>query len=119
MSRMYDIRVEISGFEAKAVQKIKDAANELWDFEWDDIGPKANELWDFEWDDIGPKLSPVLCGQGQCNLGGGKTDYTFSKELTREIFKANGKPCKILINTTDLDDLPTDSYEFNENSKLD
>jgi len=104
MSRMYDIRVEISGFEAKAVQKIKDA---------------ANELWDFEWDDIGPKLSPVLCGQGQCNLGGGKTDYTFSKELTREIFKANGKPCKILINTTDLDDLPTDSYEFNENSKLD
>jgi hypothetical protein len=104
MSRMYDIRVEISGFEAKAVQKIKDAANELWDFEWG-FGTISS--------------SPVLCGQGQCNLGGGKTDYTFSKELTREIFKANGKPCKILINTTDLDDLPTDSYEFDENSKLD
>jgi hypothetical protein len=103
---MYDIRVEITGFRKQKIQDIKDAANKLWDFKWENLGRDAHR-------------GIPLCGQGQCNLGGGVTDAEFAKNLTKAIFKANGKPCKVLVLTTYLEDLPTDSYDFDETSKLD
>jgi hypothetical protein len=113
MSRMYDIRVEISGFRKQKIQDIKDAANKLWDFDWEDFIPNLT------CERLGWKPKYDLCGQGQCSLGGGVTNKEFAKNLTKVIFKANGKPCKVLVLTTDLEDLPTDSYKFDENSKLD
>jgi hypothetical protein len=106
MSRTYDIRVEITGFEKRKILKIKRATNELWDFDWE----YANER--------SPNQCETLVGNGVDSLCDGMSDSEFSKHLTKKIFEANGQGCNVHISTTELDVNPS-VYEFDEDSKLD
>lgn len=94
MSRAYRMSVTILESDPKRCESIKEAANGEWDFS--------------DWF----KHEGVISAVGESDLGGGESEDNFAAKLARAIFKANGKPCKVEVNATYLDDLPYESYSF-------
>lgn len=48
----------------------------------------------------------------ETELGGGKWEEVFAKELAQEVFKANGGHCKVEIVLTCLSAAPSELYTF-------
>ena len=96
MSRCYDMGVRVSGFDKKKVAEIENAAEEEWGFE--------------DWFDYKGELD----ANGEGNLCGGEGEDEFSRRLALAIWKANGKYCKVEVCATLLEDLPHETYAFDE-----
>ena len=99
MSRAYEMFVTIEKFDAAKRDAIVIAAHEEWPFE--DMGQFGD-----------PK--EYISGTGQGSLCGGETEEEFAARITKAIFSANGKPCKVSVTATNLEDLPFNVYEFDE-----
>jgi hypothetical protein len=95
MSRAYDMYLQVAQFQPERREMIKAAAQEIWDFEW---------FCD----------SPTLEGFGESSLCGGEMEDQFAKRLANDIWAANGGFCSVIVTATYLDDLPKETYEFDE-----
>ena len=91
----------VTNFKAKKAEKIIRTAHNEWDF--DDLEHNEDEGRIFGCDDG--------------NLCGGETEDQFAKRMAKAIFKANGAPCKVEVVMTCLEDLPCETYTFNEKHK--
>ena len=98
MSRLYNMSLEVTGFKMPNAKKIMAAAKKEWPFD------------DFMFNEDTGRIT----GSGDANLCGGESEDEFANRLTRAIFKANGSPCKVVINATYLEDLPFETFEFDE-----
>ena len=107
MSRNYNMQVTVSDYSADKQKDIITAAEKEWDFgEWD-IGT---------WSDTADgALATYMVADGDGNLCGGELEEVFVKRLTEAIWKANEAFCKIDIVATDLENIPFERYELDEN----
>ena len=105
MSRWYEASVQVDGYDPNRRRAIEDAATEEWEFDdwYAQEGPLDKS-----------KTVPTLSASGQSNLCGGETEAEFAHRLTVAIFKANRGRCKVVVNTTCLEDLPCDTHEVGD-----
>lgn len=96
MSRSYEMYVSVTGFDPKRKDAIEDAACQEWEFP--------------DWQHYKGEITAT----GQSNLCGGETEEQFAKRLQKAIVEANGKPCKVEVTATFLEDLPCETYTFDE-----
>jgi hypothetical protein len=94
------MHLTVTGFEKPKSKAIIRAAKKEWPFD------NINELGDE------PHIE--CCGDGY--LGGGETEDEFAKRMAQAVFKANGKPCKVHVEATYLDDPPHEDYDFDEDN---
>jgi hypothetical protein len=113
MSRFYEMQTEIKGYNRSKADEIIAAALEEWT-EFDGDIEETRCLCSGENQDNATEIV-VITGCGQGNLCGGETEEQFANRLTQEIFKANGGPCKVTVRATCMEDLPQETYEFDEN----
>lgn len=101
MSRFYRMMLEIEDFDPEKKEAIIKAAEHEW--------ISFQGCWD--------EGQNFLTADGEGNLSW-QSDSEFAEELAGAIFQANGKPCKVTVRATYLDDLPFEEYSFDEDSKL-
>jgi hypothetical protein len=105
MSRYYEMYVEIDGYNPNLRAEIEDAASQEWTFDdWSALkGPldKSDRI-------------PTLTAGGRSNLCGGESEDEFAHRLTVAIFRANKGRCKVRVTATYLENLPCETYEFDE-----
>ncbi len=98
MSRSYEMIVIVRGLDPARTEAVKEAAQSCWDF--DDWFPRASE--------DGQQAS------GYGKLYGGEQENEFADRLAREIWTANGGYCEVEVRALCVDDLPYESYTFDE-----
>ena len=96
MSRSYSMHVTIIGANPDRFDAVKDAASDEWDFE--------------DWDEHGGTLEASANDQ----LCAGTTEEEFAEQLAKAIWTANGGPCEVEVIATYLEDLPWETYTFDE-----
>jgi hypothetical protein len=96
--------VEIVGFDKGKREDIEAAAAEEWEFD------------DFSYTDSSTDVPSSLSSVGQESLCGGETEDQFARRLAKAVFKANGKPCKVIVRATCLENLPCKTHSFDENN---
>jgi hypothetical protein len=96
MSRSYDIYLQVGQFQPHRREAIQAAAQRIWPFEW--FSDTATLLESF----------------GESSLCGGETDQEFAERLAQAIWQAHGGWCYVLVTATYLEDLPHETYEFDE-----
>ena len=97
MSRAYEMSVSIEGFDPAKADEIKHSAEAEWPFE-----------------DWYTHENKNMSASGQSNLCGGESEQEFSERLTKAIWKANGGFCKVEVCATCLEDLPHETYSFDQ-----
>lgn len=98
MSRRYMMSVEISGFDVKRKDAIIEAAQTEWTFPgWDELAEP-----------------PLLWSKGEYNLYGGESEDEFANRLAAAIWVANRGPCEVEIVATYMEELPHETYKFDE-----
>ena len=97
MSRYYGMSVRITGADPGRVDAIKQAAEAQWPFE------------DWFLDGEG-----VLTASAEDRLCGGETEEEFARRLAKAIWAAHGSFCQVEINATYLEDLPCETYCFDQ-----
>ncbi len=101
MSRYYEMTVRIRGANPDRVAAVKEAAEFEWPFsEW------------YSLDD--PDDPRNFTSDGQGNLCGGESEEEFAERLVKEIWEANGGYCEVEILATFLENLPYETYTFDE-----
>jgi len=96
MSRSYDMQVEITGLDPSREEAVKKAAESQWPFEgWFQDADR-------------------LIASGTDSLCAGVGEEEFAERLTRAIWKANGTFCRVEVRATYLDDMPHETYRFDE-----
>lgn len=98
MSRFYEMRLEISGFDPLKRYSIEIAAEKEWD--------EFSKNWSHR--------EGVLRTSGHSYLTGRMTEEEFVDQLTVAIWKANGKYCKVEIVAVCLEDLPSEYHKRDE-----
>jgi hypothetical protein len=96
MSRAYDMYLQVAGFQIDSLDAIKAAAHDLWDFEW---------FYDTQ---------SLLEGFGESSLCVGESEESFAERLTKAIWAANGGFCSVIVTATYLENLPHETYAFDE-----
>lgn len=97
MSRMYAMAVEIRGFRPEALEAVKAAAEEAWDFgEW------------YETDE------GMVHSDGDGTLAGGESEAEFAERLGKAIWRANEAYCEVTVHATYMEDLPYETYSLTE-----
>ena len=100
MSRCYGMQVLIDNVQEDRIPNIKEAAEQEWKFH--------------DWTQ-GEQNSPTnLAAYGEGSLCGGESEEEFTDRLACAIWKANGKFCQVTVQATDLEDLPFESHERDE-----
>ena len=99
MSRLYEMHFTIHGFEKSKGRAIIKAINKEW--------PLDNNMTSRCDQD-----KPHLECSGENNLCGGESENGFTERMAKTIFKANGKPCQVSIQATDLQEVPYTTYNF-------
>jgi len=101
MSRPYEMTVIVRGVAPNRAEAVKGAAGECWDFDG----------W-----------IPLECEDDRCafqasgygSLCGGEQEDEFADRLAQEIWAANNGYCEVEVRAVCLDDLPYESYCFDE-----
>jgi hypothetical protein len=101
MSRPYEMTVIVRGVDPAREQAVKEAAQSCWDF--DDWIPLTGE-----------EDSNAYQASGYGSLCVGEQEDEFADRLAREIWAANGGFCWVTVRAISLDDLPYESYDFDE-----
>ena len=96
MSRSYSMHVRVRDVAPERIQRVKQAANDAWDF--DD--------W-HEWENSISSCADV-------SLCGGETEDEFAERLAKAIWAANGGYCDVEVVATYLENLPCETYSFDE-----
>jgi hypothetical protein len=96
MSRAYDMYLEVKEFQPKRSEAIKTEAEAEWPFEWF------------------TDASDLLEGMGESSLCGGESEQEFADRLAKAVWQANGGSCAVLVTATYLENLPCETYEFDE-----
>jgi hypothetical protein len=98
MSRLYSMQIMVHNFNTEKEEKIEEAVREIWnvDDSWKDP------------DDSG------ITFYGESNLCGGESEEEFSERMAKKVWKANEGYCEVNINATYLEELPYESYGFDE-----
>jgi len=96
MSRYYNMYVVITGANPGRFVVVKDAASAEWSFE--------------EWDEYEGTLTASADGK----LYAGETEEQFAERLSKAIWTGNDGPCEIEVRATYLEELPHDTYVFDE-----
>jgi len=96
MSRCYSMSVEIKGYNPAKETNIKEAMENEWN--WEDYST----------------YNKILSTYGDGNLCAGETEEEFAERISKAIWKANEGYCEVAVNQTCLEDLPCDTYHFNE-----
>ena len=96
MSRNFSMFVTISGINPDRTEAVQQAAGGEWPFD--------------DW----YESDGVLTSDGDSQLGGGESDDEFSQRLVKAIWAANGGFCEVEVSSTYLDDLPYESFCFDE-----
>ena len=94
MSRMYRANVSITKPNSGRETAISEALMEFWAFE--DVVATADGL----------------ASDADGNLTGGTTEDEFARELTQRVWAANQGFCKVAVNMTYLEELPSEEYVF-------
>lgn len=101
MSQQYRCSVNVSGCrDLPAARAIKKAIDNFWCFE--EAGVYESSSTNYQID-----------ATGEGNLNGGDT-ANFAKTLAIAIWKANRGVCEVSVDTIYMEDLPTESFVFNE-----
>ena len=96
MSRSYSMLVRISDVAPERVDRVKQAAKDMWDFE--------------DWHEYENSISSCVDGY----LCGGETEDEFAERLAKVIWAANGGYCAVEVVATYLENLPCETYTFDE-----
>jgi len=88
--------LNVSGHNQEKSEEIMEAANKHWEFD--------------DWSNYNNELS----ASGESSLTGGESEEEFAERITEAIWKANGKFCTVQVDATYLEDLPCETYSFDE-----
>ena len=106
MSRAYEMTVEIKDYKARNLPKIVRACRKEWDFAQDDfIREKTNPL---------KRRFDKVIATAQGSLCGGEEEHEFANRLVRAVWKANGGYCYVEVHATFVENLPYESYTYDE-----
>ena len=100
MSRYYRMDVEVLKYDTARMEDVVDACNGEWEFNLE--GPT---------DLIG---DGSLRGTGEDCLYGGESPEEFAQRLSKAVWKANGGFCEVYVRCYDLENIPCESYEYDE-----
>ena len=103
MSRYYEMNVKIIGLNKDRQADIESAAEEEWPF---------SDWFFWKGTEAGDKVE--LSAGGRSSLSGGKAEEEFSQALCEAIWKANKAFCEVTVTATYLEELPYESYDFDE-----
>lgn len=98
MSRLYEMEVNINGYDRNKFSDIIAVWQEEWDYGGEDDAEDTND--DSIW----------LRATGQ--LGGGEDESEFARRLTNAIWKANGTYCDVIVTARCLEYIPSENYQF-------
>ena len=98
MSRYYRMSLEVQGPKPEKIEAIKKAALAEWSFSNDDFTEKERDKY----------LTAIAEG----NLCGGETEEQFALRLAKAIWKANGGFCRVTVEATCLEYIPSETYSF-------
>lgn len=105
MSRFYEMGIKIIGLNKDRKAKIEAAAEENWPFsDW------------FLWEGTEDKDKVELSAGGQSTLSGGMSEEEFAQIVCEAVWKANKAFCEVTVNATFLEDLPYETYSFDEDN---
>ena len=96
MSRYTSMALEVHEPKPDRIEAIKQAARSLWPFDMDDFDEKGQ----------------YLTALAEGNLCGGQTEEKFALDLTKAIWKANGGFCRVTVEATCLDHIPSETFSF-------
>ena len=97
MSRYFSMFVRITGVAAGRVDAVKEAAEVEWPFEDWSLGVEG-----------------ALTAAAEDSLCGGETDEEFALRLARAVWVANGAFCAVEVSATYLENLPYETYCFDQ-----
>jgi hypothetical protein len=97
MSRHYQFDIEVRDYDPEKIFLIWEADGQQWEFE--------------AWYESSEKHYTSTSGTG--NLAG-CGEQEFAQQLTKDIWKANGAFCQVIVNATYLEDLPVETYDLTE-----
>ena len=101
MSRYCEIELHFHRANPDRVDAVKQAAAEEWPFE--------------DWYALGYPDTPTSFGSSaRDNLCSGEGEHEFARRLARAIWEANGDYCEVEIRATYLENLPCETYSFDE-----
>jgi hypothetical protein len=93
--------VIVRSYDAEKSTAIREAAKDEWSFDdWDEDPPEAERR--------------QLMGWGDDKLCAGEGEEEFVHRLAKALWKANGTYCDVEVQAIYLDDLPTETYELDE-----
>jgi hypothetical protein len=92
MSRYYEMRIEVEGYDPQRLEVIKEAMKQEWDFDEAD-----------EW-------AGTITAYGKDSLCGGESEEEFSHRIAAAIWTANGGKCEVEVRATYLEELPYSEY---------
>ncbi|NQU21008.1 MAG: hypothetical protein HQ567_06960 [Candidatus Nealsonbacteria bacterium] len=96
MSRSYNMLVRIRNVAPERVDRVKQAANDEWDFD--------------DWHEYEDSISACVDGY----LCSGETEDEFAERLAKVIWAANGGYCNVEVVATYLENLPCETHSFDE-----
>lgn len=105
MFRLYEMCVEVSGFNPEKKDAIINEANEEW--------PNFDGDW-FDPQETNPDADASLSSHGEDCLCGGETEEEFTDRLSRAIWKANGGFCPVSVVATNLEYIPCERHDRGE-----
>jgi hypothetical protein len=100
MSRYYGMSVRVSGHVKEKAEAIAAALAEEWPSLWENL---ENQL-----------DADELSAYGEDRLCGGEMEDEFAARVAKAAWTANGEYCAVNVNCTCLEDLPFESYDFDE-----
>lgn len=100
MSKFYRMDVEVRKYDTSKMEAIVDACNGEWEFNIE--GPT---------DLIG---DGSLRGTGESHLCSGESEEEFTQRLSKAVWKANGGFCEVYVRCCYLENIPCESYEYDE-----
>ncbi len=101
MSRYYRANVRINKPNPGRETAIAEALMDYWEFEDVVTAPDG------------------LVSDADGNLTGGTTEEEFARELTQRVWAANQGFCKVAVNMTYLEELPSEDYVFGSQDEYD
>ncbi len=101
MSRYYEMMLGVRGATPDRVDAIKEGVEAEWPFD--------------EWEPWGdPNDSTSFFAAGRDNLCAGVGEQEFAARLGRVVWEANGGYCEVEVRATYLEELPCETYRFDE-----
>lgn len=102
MSRLYSATIEIKNYKQENKEDIKEALREEWGFD-DWVEASRHQVGQ---DTITSSAENYLCG--------GELEDEFSKRMAESVWEVNQGPCEVSLSLAFLEDLPYETYSFNE-----